>query len=248
MSDEHPLVLAFRHLRELRRYAVDHPGDAAGRFVAYCAANLMRSSSQLLQDLFVLFCLQNKQGGFFVEFGAADGVNLSNTVLLERAFQWKGILAEPARRCHAALAKNRTGAAIETRCVWSATGAKLEFTETPSVEYSTMTALVDKDFNRGDRRGGEIYTVETISLNDMLRQHHAPRTIDYLSLDTEGSELAILRPFAFNEYDVTVITVEHNFCEPDRSETKTLLTANGFVRVFEALSVFDDWYVKRSLL
>ena len=51
-----------------------------------------------------------------------------------------------------------------------------------------------------------------------------------------------------NEYDVTVITVEHNFCEPDRSETKTLLTANGFVRVFEALSVFDDWYVKRSLL
>ena len=86
ISDEHPLVLAFRHLRELRRYAVDHPGDAAGRFVAYCAANLMRSSSQLLQDLFVLFCLQNKQGGFFVEFGAADGVNLSNRYCLSAPF------------------------------------------------------------------------------------------------------------------------------------------------------------------
>jgi FkbM family methyltransferase len=246
MRDENQHVLAFNHLLELRRYARARP-DGAGRFVAYCAANLMHSSSQLLQDLFVVFCLNGKRDGFFVEFGAADGLLLSNTLLLERAFQWKGILAEPAKGWHAALAKNRS-AAIETRCVWSETGVTFKFKETLAAEYSTMTELVDKDFNRPFRQEGKTYAVETISLNDLLRLYHSPKTIDYLSIDTEGSELAILRPFAFNEYNITVITVEHNYCEPDRREINALLAANGFVRVFEALSKFDDWYVKRSLL
>ena len=73
---------------------------------------VMDSQAQLWQDLFVLHELGMKRDGYFVEFGATNGVSLSNTYLLEKQFGWKGILAEPARCWHAAREKNRS-AAIE---------------------------------------------------------------------------------------------------------------------------------------
>ena len=146
----HPLVVTFDNLLGLRQHAAANPNDAAAQFVAFCAANMMRSQSQLFQDLFVVFFLQGKRNGFFVEFGATDGRGLSNTFILERDFQWNGILAEPARCWHAALRSARR-AAIDTRCVWSESGQTLEFKETDLKELSTLTNLADRDFNREDR-------------------------------------------------------------------------------------------------
>ena len=76
------------------------------------------SKAQLKQDVFALIENDFKRDGFFVEFGAANGVHLSNTYLLEKEFGWRGILAEPARMWHADLQRNRT-CAIEMDCVWS---------------------------------------------------------------------------------------------------------------------------------
>ena len=58
------------------------------------------SKSQLRQDLFVLSETNFKRNGYFVEFGAASGFQLSNTYLLEQNFSWSGILAEPAKVWH----------------------------------------------------------------------------------------------------------------------------------------------------
>lgn len=243
----HPALLAFDGLLGLRAYAKANPADMPGRFVNYCATQWARSHSQLFQDLFAVFCLSGKRNGYFVEFGATDGVDLSNTLLLERELGWTGILAEPAKCWHAALKKNRR-ALIDTRCVWSRSGESLAFKETALPVVSTLAEFVDRDFNRHERVQGLTYPVETISLNDLLKTHSSPKEIDYLSIDTEGSELSILQGFAFGEYDVKVITVEHNFCEPDRTQINELLAAQDFVRVFTPLSKFDDWYVKRSII
>jgi hypothetical protein len=111
-----------------------------------------------------------------------------------------------------------------------------------------LSTLVDSDFNRESRVKGTTYIVETISLNDLLRLHGCPKQIDYLSIDTEGSELAILRYFDFDKYQINIITVEHNYRDPDRKQLYELLTAKGFVRVFEPFSKWDDWYINRSML
>lgn len=51
----------------------------------------------------------------------------------------------------------------------------------------------------------------TRSLASVLREKGAPRVMDYLSLDTEGSEFAILSTFPFGEYAFRLMTIEHNF-------------------------------------
>lgn len=240
-------AIAFDQLLAVRNYAAGRAGDLAAQFAVFCAANMMRSAAQLFQDLLVVFFLGGKRDGFFVEIGATNGIELSNTVILERSFGWRGILAEPARCWHAELKASRR-AAIDTRLVWSTSGERLDFKE--AAELSTLPDLAGRDANRAERGrlDAGVYPVETVSLNDLLAAHAAPRAIDYLSIDTEGSELTILEAFDFSRHDVGIITVEHNFVEPDRGRIHRLLTARGFVRVFEPFSKFDDWYVARGLL
>lgn len=198
-----------------------------------------QSKSQLGQDIFVLSTLRFKRSGFFVEFGATNGVDLSNTWLLEQEFGWTGILAEPAMCYREALAANRR-AAIDPRCVFSSTGCDVVFNEVS--ELSTIDDFSDEDCHAEARRTGRRYSVETVSLIDLLEQHNAPGVIDYLSIDTEGSEYEILKAFDFSRYRFRVITVEHNF-RSDRALINDLLVGQGFKRVFEAVSQFDDWYV-----
>ena len=201
---------------------------------------LDESFSQLNQDFFVLHETQWKRDGYFVEFGATDGRTLNNTWLLEKAFGWKGILAEPARLWRNALQSAGRNSSLEFDCVWSKTGETLAFSEDPRGELSTLDTFSAADEHRRVRSNG--YSVQTISLTDMLAKHDAPSVMDYLSIDTEGSEYEILGALDFKRYRFACITCEHNFTT-NREKIHDLLKANGYRRKFEAFSQFDDWYV-----
>ncbi len=200
------------------------------------------SRAQLRQDLLALVYSDFKENGFFVEFGATNGVQLSNTHLLEKKFNWAGILAEPARTWHHDLKNNRS-ATLDTRCVWKSSGETLSFDEVADSELSTISDFSDSDFHKSRRKEKTTYNVETISLFDLLQQHGAPNQIDYLSIDTEGSEYSILEAFDFASYDIRLITCEHNFTD-QRSKIFDLLTKNGYERIHADISMFDDWYIK----
>lgn len=204
--------------------------------------NFRKSKAQLRQDLFVLSEVNFKENGYFVEFGATNGFDLSNTYLLETEFGWQGILAEPAKLWHSDLMKNRN-CHIDTNCVWTESDSVLTFKEVDVAELSTIEAYNAVDSHQKDRESGKNYEVNTISLEDLLKKYNAPKFVDYLSIDTEGSEFEILSSFDFTKYQFKVITCEHNFTQA-REKIYTLLTSNGYVRKFEDLSKFDDWYVK----
>jgi FkbM family methyltransferase len=207
---------------------------------------LPHASGENFQDLFVALLLGDREGGFFVEFGATDGVAGSNTLMFERQLGWDGIVAEPARVWHRKLARNRT-CAIAHECVWSTSGDEVEFCEVGDTGFSTIARFAEADGHASKRQRSAFYSVPTISLDDLLARHNAPDIIDFLSLDTEGSELEILNAFSFDRYRVSALIVEHRF-GANRDAIKELLTSKGMTRVLPDLSKYDDWYVANGLV
>ena len=199
------------------------------------------STSQFYQDLFVLSNLDYKRKGFFVEMGACDGVHISNTLVLEKYFSWDGILVEPLKFYHKNLTKNRS-CKIDLRCVYNTSGEKIIFNSTKEPSISTIDSFSSLDRFKIDRHGGEKYSVETVTLTDLLKYHNAPKTIDYLSLDTEGSEFEILKHFNFDDYNIKIITVEHNY-STNRKLIYNLLKSKNYKRVLKEYSRCDDFYI-----
>jgi FkbM family methyltransferase len=199
------------------------------------------SRSQLGQDLWVLEQLNWKRGGYFVEFGATDGVLLSNSWLLEKHFGWQGICAEPNPKLFARLQQNRA-CRVSPACVYRSSGERMGFVLADA--YGGLADLGHDD-QHGPKRDayaavGDVIEVTTTSLMDLLEQHGAPAVIDYLSIDTEGSELAILEGVDWSRYQFRCITVEHNFTA-QRQGIQALLEAQGYQR---REAQWDDWYWK----
>lgn len=204
--------------------------------------NLMNSYSLNLEDLIALYFHNSKEEGFFVEFGACDGVELSNTFLLEKRFNWQGILAEPARGWHDALLRNRT-ARIDNRAVWIESGEFLPFQEVGVKALSgILSTFRPFAYRKRLRIGGRSYKVETVSLNDLLSQLQAPSEIDFMSIDTEGSEFEIIKGLDFERWKPQLICIEHGFDFDAREQIRTLLLEKGYEVVFEPLSYVNDWY------
>jgi FkbM family methyltransferase len=227
------------------------PTEVAG----YILSNMEKSQSQLQQDLIAKYIRENVTGavtknstvGFFVEFGAADGIELSNSYILERDFGWDGIVSEPARIWHSALERNRN-CRIDQRCVSGISGKIETFRETDDPKLSTLDSFHAGDANSENRkRGYKNYKVTTVSLIDLLSFHGAPRWIDFLSIDTEGGELEILRQMDFKKYLFGFIAVEHAYGS-DRTLIQELLSKNGYTRILSEISEFDDWYLPNDNL
>ena len=139
--------------------------------------------------------------------------------------------------------KNRS-VNLDFRCVYSKSNLVLDFTESEASMLSTLTKYKNSDGHARSREIGnqDQYPVVTISLSDLLNFYKAPREIDYLSIDTEGSEYEILSAFDFEKYKIKIITVEHNWTS-DRKKLFDLLHANGYQQVHENATHCDDWYV-----
>lgn len=176
---------------------------AVEKTAPFFAAGLrhLDSHSQLQQDLWIVSEVGETHRGFFVEVGAFDGVNLSNTYLLEK-LGWSGILAEPNPKYTSLIRESRL-AQLCTQPVAGQSGETLTMLFCPDTpELSSMSKYADNDMHAEARKNSIREALVSISLNDLLKTRHAPRKIDFISLDTEGSELEILSSFDFSNWDV----------------------------------------------
>ena len=206
-----------------------------------------KSQSQLFQDIFVDFIFEKQEKGTFLEFGATDGFELSNSCMLEKERGWRGVLAEPDPQWHKALLRNRPDAKVVLKSIYSKSGEKMRFISSAIGVLSSLKKYASVDANSRDRlKDFQEIDVDTISLNDVFESYFNGKSIDYMSVDTEGSEFDILSSFDFVKYHPSVITVEHNYSD-NQVKLDNLLTHNGYYRVFRDLTNFDAWYVLYDL-
>jgi hypothetical protein len=204
--------------------------------------------SQFGQDYLVLDILGGMRNGFFLDSGASDGIEASNTLLLESAFGWKGICVEPNESFFGDLIRNRECYCVNC-CLYDREGS-VDFLERAGTlggivdEYDpVLVRYAQEAFHIPRTPGGGLPTVQrrALTVGSILRGCGAPKILDYWSLDTEGSELTILKSFPFNEFTFRVLTVEHNRL-PVREQIRAFLEEHGYYR-FAELEI-DDCYLK----
>ena len=207
--------------------------------------------SQLYQDVFASFVIGDKFDKTFFEFGATNGIDLSNSYMLETLLNWKGVLSEPSPQWHSELKKNRPNANIITDCIWSESNKELDFFVS---DIGVLSSL--NDFKESDKismpgntsarlKNGKIVSVKTISLNHVIEKKFRFKSPSYISVDTEGSEYEILKVFDFKRFRPVVFTIEHNFTEL-QLKIDELMKANDYLRVFKKITTFDAWYISRE--
>lgn len=194
---------------------------------------------------------KNQRDGVFVDIGAHDGVRFSNTYFFEKSLGWTGLCIEPIPQVFTELKKNRSchlvrggiGAIEGTREFLRAYGPlRVEMLSGFLDMYDARhLARVHKEI---EKYGGgyEIIPVQVYHLNRLLEECGFS-TIDFLSLDTEGGELEILKSIDFDRFLIRAMTVENNYQEPD---IENFLTENGYVKV--ANLEWDEVYILASEL
>jgi hypothetical protein len=106
-------------------------------------------------------------------------------------------------------------------------GGILDAYDPGHLQYARSVVTSSSGNPAADADGVGIVTKVSRTIRSVLQEFEAPHVIDYWSLDTECSELAILESFPFDEYAVRVLTVEHNLT-PAREEIRRFLEARGY--------------------
>ncbi len=195
----------------------------------------------------------NYDNGFFVELGANDGVNQSNTLYFENNKHWKGVLIEPILHNFLACKLNRSQ---ETKIFCNACvsfGYEEKFVE---ILYSNLMsipvnlesdiakpelhALIGKQFLASHEENVAVGAVAK-TLSSLLLEAGAPREIDLLSLDVEGAEIEVLNGVDFSLYSFKYMLIENrNF-----QKLYDYLDSRGYEFV-EALSEHDYLFKLRG--
>jgi FkbM family methyltransferase len=162
------------------------------------------------QDLLAYLYFHGKKDGFFLDIGAHDGRTYSNSYVFEQ-LGWRGVCVEPLPDVFKLLRQNRRcdccQAALAGRSDPQAGFIHALGVDTLSgLEWEMADGHEDWILQEGGRP--ERITVRTITFPELMDAYPGIRTIDFLSLDVEGAELAILRTIDFDHYDFGLITVE----------------------------------------
>jgi len=196
--------------------------------------SLNKKYSQSGQDAFVINFFQSKRNGVFVDIGANDGITGSNTYFLEKELDWSGICFEPIPNIFDILNKNRN-------CIKIMAGVsdKNSIEKFTCIEgYSNMLSGMTKEYdprhldrinNEVKERSQKIYEIDVqcFLFNDVMKEHNIQH-IDYLSIDTEGNEFKILKSIDFQNFDITIISVENNYKNPE--QTNYLVSQGYFLQ------------------
>lgn len=185
-------------------------------------------ASQAGQDAVVDRALGRMTGGTFVDIGAYDGLTGSNSLFFERCRGWSGVMVEP-------VASQRAQALAHRRAPCLPYAVAPEAGEASFIAvtkgFTQMSGLVDSydaemltQVRADPRHVEEMVTVQTLPLQQILYEADLPHP-DFVSLDIEGAELAVLRSFPFADHRIRAWAIENNTGVPEIGQ---IMRENGY--------------------
>jgi FkbM family methyltransferase len=194
--------------------------------------------SQAGQDEWIPDLFKSKKGGYFLDIGSHNGIDINNTYFLEKELEWSGICIEADPKIFSSLITNR-----ECKCINIAVS-----------DVEGEISFFQDGFSGRELESPGSIRVKTKTLKEIFSEVNPPKVIDYLSLDIEGMELKALQGFPFEDYEILAITVEHNLYtgkEKYKQEIRELLESKGYIIYKENIesqgSPFEDWYINERI-
>lgn len=181
---------------------------------------MSRSLGWDFYDHYVKHFFQGQRGGFFVEAGALDGEFLSNTLWLEAELDWSGLLIEPDIVSYRHLAWKRRRAWISSTCLSKEKYPREAVFGSPTTKHKSSIWLNHAHTHEIDTHptllNGSLSNPSMMAYSRALCFPLASylaalnvTVVDFLSLDTEGHEWAVLRGLPLATWRVRSIAVEH---------------------------------------
>jgi FkbM family methyltransferase len=152
----------------------------------------------------------DRTDGYFVEIGALDGRCLSNTLSFEQA-GWRGLCIEAHADYYDLLRANRPNSVCVRAAVSNEDTGALPFHANQRGSLSTLEPQHEALFRASYApwfSGFEVQSVRRARLITLLQEAAAPPRIDFLTIDVEGHELAVLEGMDFRRYAVRVVMLE----------------------------------------
>lgn len=180
-----------------------------------------------------------KKGGVFVELGAMDGIDYSNTKFFEDVLGWKGILIEPVPKMYQRLKKNRHSChtyncAISTKNKALFTG---DYGTAGIVE--TMAEAFKNEWHAGAKKEN-CYEVECRQMSAIINETGLNK-IDLFALDVEGGELEVLRTIDWDNTNIDLFLIELDGHSHEKdSACRRILEDRGF-RFEKRIGINDLW-------
>lgn len=193
-----------------------------------------------LEDQYVFENFFSTQGGppyhrngTFLELGAHDGVHVSNTVWLERALGWSGVLIEASSAAFARLGRSRGNARNTLRnTVVCPQGQTVEYLEPTAVSNVVMAGIRSSmpGVNQGysANRNAKVRKLPCSPLGAILREAGVDH-VDFFSLDVEGAEFIVMQTIDWSAVTFGVVMVELDGKAPSKDiAVRKMLRANGY--------------------
>ena len=144
----------------------------------------------------------NYENGFFIECGANDGVDQSNTWYFEKILNWSGILIEPLNIQFRELKKNRS----KKNKFFNLALCSSEAENILLMEDNDLQSKSIIDSSKTAKSNFE--SVNSQTLTKVLDEISAPDLIDFFSLDVEGFEHQVIKGINFDKYNFKYFLIE----------------------------------------
>lgn len=195
-----------KHVIEtLRRYHLQAPPMRSYNIAHTIPYDPSEGQTKILREIFA-----DKQDGIFVECGAVDGVFLSNSLYLERALHWRGLLIEADEDNYNKLETHNRNAYISNTCISPTNQAKVYVFESATHmkdQYWWVKGTGKIAAGNSSKNYKRKFQVQCFPFYTFMLALNVT-VIDYLSLDVEGSELEILKTIPYDTIEIKVISVE----------------------------------------